>query len=163
MLRVFEDAMNFKPLLIITTLGLCTFVAGCSRGFDIKTPDGFAELDGSSDYRYRSTSADGVVIAVRREKNEPFGSLDFWSAVLENELERRGYRASETKSVKSKDGATGTQLRLTKHDGGRPNVLWVTVFVRGSHLVVIEAGGDAEHFARVKGQVDSAVQSVDLG
>lgn len=155
--------MNPKHLLLALSLSLSLFGAGCSRGFDIKTPDGFAELDSSDDYRYRATSADGVVLAVRREKNDPKGSLQFWASAIGNELSERGYGTPETERVKSKDGTAGQRLEYKTHKNGRPNVLWITVFVSDSRIVVVETGGDAEHFKKVEKELATAVASIEVG
>src|SRR5262245_33937026 len=135
-----------RAISLVLLVAACGATAGCARGFDINTPDGFAELDDSDDYRYRSTSADGVVLAVRKEKNEPKAGLDFWTAALKNDLSSRGYGLVKSEKVKSKNGIDGRQLRYSMTKNGRPNVLWVTVFVTDSKVFVVEAGGDEAHF-----------------
>ena len=147
---------------ITFALAVSTLGSGCARGFEIQTPDGFAELDGTDDYRYRSTSAEGVVLAIRREKNEPHGSLAFWSSALMNELAARGYNLEKNLDVKSKDGTAGKQLRYLSSRDGRPNVLWVTVFVTDSRVVVVESGGDVAHFEHVEPKVSAAIEALDL-
>ena len=144
--------------LLFGMLALC---GGCSRGFDIQTPDGFAELD-EGGYAYRATSAEGVVIAVRREANDPRGNLAFWSAAVDYELRRKGYAAVSSKDVKSPSGVSGKQLRYTTSRAGRPNVLWATVFVSGSSVTVVEAGGDAAHFADVEADVERSIAAIDV-
>ncbi len=148
----------------LRTLFLCSAivaVSGCNRGFDIQTPDGFAELE-EGDYAYRATSAEGVVIAVRREDNEPKGNLAFWSAAVDYELRRKGYTAKASKEVKSANGVPGKQIRYTTTREGRPSVLWTTVYVSGSHVVVVEAGGDAAHFDGVETEVEKAIGEVEV-
>jgi hypothetical protein len=135
--------------------------AGCSRGFEIQTPEGFAELDEGS-YSYRATSAEGVVIAVRREDNDPQGNLAFWSAAVDYELRRKGYAAVSSKSVKSASGVPGKQIRYSATRDGRPNVLWATVYVTGGHVTVVEAGGDEAHFETVEADVEKAIGALDV-
>jgi hypothetical protein len=150
--------LGHKIGLIFGVLALC---GGCSRGFDIQTPDGFAELD-EGDYSYRATSAEGVVIAVRREDNDPEGNLAFWSAAVDYELRRKGYSAVSSKDVKSGGGVSGKQIRYTLTREGRPNVLWATVYVTGGHVTVVEAGGDAAHFEHVEADVERAIGAIDV-
>jgi hypothetical protein len=153
-----------RSLLSILMLSiLTTFASGCARGFEIATPDGFAELDDNDHYRYRATSAEGVVLAVRREKNEPEAGLDFWTKALDNELTGRGYNLVATDSVKSKNGTQGTRLRYTVTRNGRPNVLWVAVFVSGSRVVIVETGGDEAHWKSVEPKVTSAIEAIEVG
>ena|SRR5688572_8661894 len=154
--------MNFK-LSIVMLAALGTLATGCARGFDINTPDGFAELDDNDHYRYRATSAEGVVLAVRREQNDPEAGLDFWTKALENELAARGYDLVATDAVKSKNGTDGKRLRYRVTKNGRPNVLWVTVFVSGKRLVVVEAGGDEAHFKGVEPKVAAAIEAIEIG
>jgi hypothetical protein len=56
-------------------------------------------------------SAEGVVIAVRRERNQPKANLAFWSAAVDYELRRKGYSAIASKDVKSAQGVPGKQIR----------------------------------------------------
>lgn len=152
-----------RQLSFLILCSLTTLSTGCARGFDLNTPDGFAELDQSEHYRYRATNAEGVVIAVRREKNEPQAGLDFWSKALDNELLQRGYTRLSSQSVKSKNGTAGKQLRYRMTRNGRPNVLWLTVFVAGDRLVVIEAGGDETHFEGAEAGLRTALESFEVG
>ncbi len=155
--------MTTKTLLFCLALASSTLASGCARGYDIKTPDGFAELDGTDDYGFRATSAEGVVLAVRKEKNDPEGSLDFWASAVKNDLDSRGYALASKKSVKSKNGTPGTQLRYSITRNGRPNVLWVTVFVAGKRVVLVEAGGDEAHFELNEKRVQAAIEAVEVG
>ena len=65
----------------------------------IETPSGFAQIDdGRKDerytgYTYRATNAEGVVLGVRHERNDPSGDLQFWSGAVDAHLRRAGYRA----------------------------------------------------------------------
>ncbi len=71
------------------SLLLSTAATGCTHQSEIQTPDGFAVLEDER-YDYRASSAEGVVLAVRDNKNDPQGDLDFWSGALHAHLERRG-------------------------------------------------------------------------
>ena len=140
---------------------LAIALGGCTRGFDIHTPDGFAELD-DGDYAYRATSAEGVVIAVRREANDPEANLAFWSSAVDYELRRKGYSALSAREVTSENGVPGKQIRYTTTRAGRPSVLWTTVYVSGSKVIVVEAGGDAAHFERVEADVERALKALEI-
>jgi len=158
-----STTMTQRTLILTLSLVATLFGSGCSRGFDIKTPDGFAELDDAEGYRYRATSADGVVLAVRREKNEPKGSLDFWAAAVGNELTSRGYGKPAVESLKSQNGTAGKKLAFRTVKNGRPSVLWVAVFVSDDRVVVVETGGDADHFSQVESKVSAALSALVVG
>jgi hypothetical protein len=154
--------MSWKKLSLVLCLVACASSSACARGFEIDTPAGFAELDSNDDYRYRATSAEGVVLGVRREPNEPKAGLDFWSSALENELATRGYQKVSARSIESKNGTPGKQLVYRVEKGGRPNVLWVAVFVTDARVVVVETGGDEAHFSHVEPKVTAALESFEV-
>lgn len=151
---------------LITTLCLlaATATTACAgQNIDLSTPDGFAELDGDRTYSYRATNADGVVLAVRAEKNDPQGDLDFWSGAVDAHLRRAGYAVHSLHEVKSADGVDGKQLRYTMLRGQREHNFWVTVFVTGRRVVTVEAGGDHEFFDGRSASVAAAIESVKVG
>jgi hypothetical protein len=124
-----------------------TFAAGCGPGARLDTPPGFATLDKQKEYVYRSTSAEGVVIAIRGEKNDPKGNLDFWADAIDRQLRNNRYKLDGKPSdVRSRSGQSGRQTRYTREDGGRSYRFWATVFVTDDKVWVVEAGGDQERF-----------------
>lgn len=135
---------------------------GCG-GAQLNTPAGFAEISDSDAYDYRATSAEGVVMAVRREDNNPKGNLEFWASAVHYELERKGYSHTDATNVRSMGGVSGRQMRFRITRDGRPHVLWVTVFVTDKRVFVVEAGGDVAHFERVEKAVEEAIRAIDLG
>lgn len=145
-------------LLLLSVVDL----AGCGRGFTIVTPAGFAELEDQELYGYRATTAEGVVVAVRKEDNNPYGDLSFWSGAVDAQLRRMGYVATEAVEVKTKDGLEGRQIRYDRQHQGRRNIFWVTVFVTDDAVVTVEAGGDAEYFEKLEKAVSEAISSLEI-
>ena len=143
-------------LLLATTL---TAGTGC-RGFDIQTPDGFAELDDQERYDYRATNAEGVVLGVRKKDNDPTGDLSFWAGALDAHLRRQGYEAVDTKPIESADGIDGRQLRFERQHNGRAHAFWVTVFVTEDAVVTVEAGGDEAFFKEKEKAIVAAIRSI---
>ncbi len=125
------------------------------------TPPGFAELDEGDDYRYRASNAEGVVLAVRREKNAPKSDLAFWSGAVDAGLRRAGYTALEAHDVEA-SGHKGKQIRYRILRDGREHAYWVNVFVTKKMVVTLEAGGDAELFAREEDAIKRAIASLDV-
>ena len=66
------------------SLALVASLAGCGPSFQASTPPGFVELEDQTQYDYRATNADGLVIAVRELDHEPKGQIDFWTKAIEN-------------------------------------------------------------------------------
>jgi hypothetical protein len=148
-----------KPLLLALLLAL---PVGCAS-FHMTTQPGFAELEGNDDHAYRATSADGVVIAVRSERNRPEGNLDFWSGAIDERLRGNGYVLDgDPRPVQSADGVGGVQRRYARDANGRTLRFWTTVFVKGSRVFVVEAGGDREVFDRAAPAVERAIASITL-
>jgi hypothetical protein len=154
--------MNLRSLILFSLLS--TQVGACAT-FHMNTPDGFAELDDTDDYGYRAVNAEGIVVAVRSERNRPEGNLDFWARSLDERLRSQGYSPDgEARPVQNASGLRGLQFRYVRDVGGRPLRYWVTVFVRDggflrrARVYVIEAGGDREVFDRAVPSVERAIQ-----
>ena len=134
---------------------------GCGPSFEAKTPAGFVELDDdASTYDYRSTSADGVVMAVRELDHDPKGEPEFWVKAIKNRMrERGGYALIDEKPVQSADGVKGTQLRFGHdEDSGKPHYYYVTLFVTDDALFLLEAGGTKDLMTANSKKIDQAVR-----
>ena len=148
-----------KRLLLCMTIAAS--LMGCARGFEIATPDGFAELDDER-YDYRATNAEGVVLGVRKKANEPQGDLTFWSGAVDAHLRRQGYAAVKHVDLESASGIRGKQLRYERHLGGRAHAYWITVFVTDASVITVEAGGDEAFFEGKKTAVEKAIRSLAI-
>lgn len=155
------DSCRLAVLLAAVTLVLGS--VSCTRGFTINTPGGFAELEDQDDFAYRATSAEGVVIAVRREDNRPYGDLGFWSGAVDSHLRRQGYVARHVADVKSADGVAGRQVRYGRSQGGRDHAFWATVFVTDDLVIIVEAGGDQSYFEQREQELGAAIASLRIG
>jgi hypothetical protein len=148
-----------------TMLMFCALVAlqsGCATT-SITTPSGFASHAEGRSYDFRASDGEGVVIAVRSEKNRPRGDLQYWTSTLDVQLRNAGYEAREAVELESADGHPGRQLRYVLHEDGRELMFWVSVFVTERRVVVVEAGGDALFFETKAEQVEAAIGSLQLG
>lgn len=161
--------MLWAPVLVLAS-------AACAPRATVQTPPGFAVLDDQKEYVYRASSADGVVIAVRAEKNEPKGNLDFWSDALDRQLRREGYAPESAgheggastprppTDVRTATGLPGRQTRYTRTENGRKYRFWLTVFVTESRVWVVEAGGDEDRFkGRIQEGIQKAIESLGVG
>lgn len=136
-------------------------LGGCSTA-RIATPSGFAAQKDDA-YDWRASDGEGVVLAVRSEKNDPQGDLAFWSSAVDVRLRKAGYTAQDRRDVKSIDGRAGKQLRYEVASEGRTLAFWVTVFVTDHRVVIVEAGGDTELFAPKTKVVEAAIASLRVG
>jgi hypothetical protein len=147
--------------LLASSALLC---AGCSPPL-LTTPGRFIELgrDERGDFDYRTVSADGVAIGARvfdfdRDRG---GGLGFWIDAVKVRLTRMGgYALLEERDVKSDRGLTGKQLRFGRDEERLPYRYWITLFVDGDTLVVVEAGGPEAKLEALSGSVEKAIASV---
>lgn len=148
-------------LVLVCALLLSSSVFGCSS-VALQTPPRFLEIEDDASYDYRATTADGVVLAVREHAVDADrgSSVAFWVEAIEGRLRNnRGYALLEKKEVATKAGLKGTQLRFGHDEGQKPYRYWVTVFVDGDSVYVIEAGGAEDVFATSTAAIESAIAS----
>jgi hypothetical protein len=135
----------------------------CGPSFVVATPPGFVELEDDneqSQYAYRATNADGLVIAVREIEHEPEGELSFWTRAIENQMRSRGgYALIEQKDVKTLAGLVGKQLIFGHDEENKPNLYYVTVFSNPEYIYLLEAGGKKELVEAHKAQLKWAVEN----
>lgn len=119
-------------------------LAGCHASFTTSAPKGFIELDEPmSDFDFRATTADGLVIAVREIDHDPEADLNFWARAVENAMRQRGgYAMLGTSDRKIADGLAARQLRFGHDEASKPHLYLVTLVVTSSVIYVLEAGGD---------------------
>ena len=139
-----------------------TSAAGCHPSVRLQAPDDFAELGAGKDARYdfRAASAQGVVLAVRSEANDPRANVDFWADAIDVRMRRDGYAAEAKKDVVSASGLPGKQLRYSREEERRVYRYWLTVFATGDHVYIVEAGGDKDSFDPAEKTVERAVLSL---
>ena len=161
--RAIEDgSQGDEPALVELALAVERLLGGADElAVAQVVGNGFAELDDQERYDYRAADADGVVLAVRKKDNDPFGDLTFWSGALDAHLRRQGSQAVDTKPIESADGVAGRQLRFQRDLHGRTHAFWVTVFVTDAAVITVEAGGDEAFFADKEKSIVAAIRSVE--
>ncbi len=129
----------------------------CGPSAKLTAPAGFAHVDG--EYDDRISSARGVVIGARVEKNEPKANLEFWVEAIDLRLQQRGYVAKGAPAdVKSKSGIPGKALRYDY--GGKK--YWVDVYATDQRIILVEATGRAQDLEAGKDQIEAAMQGVHV-
>jgi hypothetical protein len=152
--RFFHGAARTAALAGAALIAL-SVAAGCGHSFEATTPPGFVELEEQTEYAYRATNADGLVLAVRELDHSPKGELSFWTRAIENQLRQQGgYALLGTRDVRAKTGERGKQLRFGHDEGRSPHLYYVTIFATDSKLLVLEAGGTKQLMERYAAQID---------
>jgi hypothetical protein len=132
---------------VFAIVSMLTIGAGCGRPFDVKTANGFVELENQSpEYDYRATTPDGVVLSVRAVDNigsaGQRGDIGFWERAITLEMrDVQGYALLNTGDVTSGDGSKGRQLKFGHDEDGKPYAYWVTLYLAQSRIYIVEAGG----------------------
>ncbi len=153
--------MNLRHFLALPVLTIALFAGACGGSASVTTPPGFAQLEAyKGDYSYRATTAQGVVVGTRVERNEPHGNLDFWAEAIDMRLQRDGYHLDGSKSVTATSGLQGKQLRYSRADSGRTVRYLMTVYTTEKKLYLVEAAGDAKTFDPLLASVEQASLSL---
>ena len=129
----------------IVVLALLGAAVGCSHTMDV--PKHFVSVDRSDlgPFVERAISADGVVIALRRQDNPSNGTLEFWSEALRNEMvNTQGYQFVKSEDVKSSTSQDGKLMEFAVEQRGTPLTYMMAVYVMRGDVVIVESGGKAD-------------------
>ncbi len=153
-----------RKLLGAAVLALAAVsLGGCGRPFKVETAPGFIELAGQSEYAYRATTPEGVVVAVRVVEDEERADVDFWAKAVTLQMrDVSGYALLGTKDVESRDGTKGKELRFGHDEDKKPYEYVVQLYAAQSRLFVVEAGGTKEQMDRAKASIEWTMKSVKV-
>jgi hypothetical protein len=142
-------------------MGCAAALLGCGRPFVPATPPGFVDLgDRYGNSEYRATSAEGLVLGVRAQDNDPKGDLSFWSRVIEKRMrETGGYALLGKSDVRSRNGLPGVQMRFGHDEGKQAHLYYLTVFVDTDHVFLLEAGGTKAEVERHQKQIEWSIRN----
>ncbi len=150
-----------RSILVAAVLSLAALSQACTTHTTrLDTPGGFARLEDQKSWAYRATSPQGVVIAAKNEPNAMGGDLAFWSESIDLTLAKAGYEKKLEKAVRTARGLEGKQTRYVATRNGREHHYWIAVFTPKDRVVVVEAGGDAEPFAKAEATVDRTMSTL---
>lgn len=102
-------------------------------------------------------TADGVRLRSRETRNYPAADLAFWKDALARHLAARGYAPKADRCFKTKAGLDGCSAEFVVPHGAEDWVLSVTLFVVGERVVIVEAAGPFERWAKVEAGVAQAL------
>jgi hypothetical protein len=148
------------------SLAMCCVTVAACLGCQplVRTPARFLQLDERhADYQYRAVTADGVVLAARvlEVAHQSGGGLDFWVLAIKMRLRASGaYALRSEHSIKTANGLDGRQLRFARDEKQRPYQYWITIFVDGDALALVEAGGPEAQFSAYEREVEGAIRSL---
>ena len=148
---------------ILVALAAAGFTAACGRPFDVKTAQGFVELENQETYAYRATSPEGVVTGGGVVYDEQRGDLAFWTHAITLQLrDGQGYALEGVTDVTSHDGTKGKLLRFGRDQDGKPFSYWVALYAAQGRLFLVEAGGAKEPFDHARRDVEASMSNVTV-
>ncbi len=133
--------------LIAAALFSTMTLTGCISAVKLDLPSSFVEVDEDeySMYDMRGVSADGVVVAARRQENPKQGTLEFWSEAIKNELQSsKGYTLTSSDKVTSAKNLPGKLMSFVHEQSGVKFMYLLAVFVKDNDILIAEAGGKVD-------------------
>ena len=124
---------------------------------DVSLPEGFSAFRKES--RFQALSPDDVIYRVRSAPNRPEADLKFWREALTLRMREAGYRVLAEEDLEG--SMPGFLLETAGANGEKDQVYLVGLFVKGRHLILAEATGEATKFAKRREAVATAIR--DLG
>ncbi|MCG5052971.1 MAG: hypothetical protein KA712_08420 [Myxococcales bacterium] len=150
----------------VGALVLALLAVGCAPKLRIKTAPTFADVTklAGGDYLYRATSADGVVVAVRREPREPGDASEaFWTEALQTHFRQHGgYALIEKKQVRLGGSGLGPLLRFGRDQAGAPYLYELGLVLTKDWIYLCEVGGRQATVEQHRKAIDSMLASVSL-
>lgn len=102
-------------------------------------PEGFSAW--RSTKRYRATSPDDVLFAVRTERHDPEGTLAFWKEAVRERMIAAGYKLVAEQDVEA-SGHDGGIIELAAPMGTEDWTYLVAFFPAGKRVVIAELAGE---------------------
>lgn len=134
-------------------------LAGCQVS-KIRTPSGFVEVD-SYRHEFRAVSPEGVTLAYRTQENPKDGTLAFWTKAIKRTLvEQKGHQFQAEEELTSTSGMSGILLKCSKLRSGTQFDYWVAVYLAGSKLHVVDAGGKTADFQAYQADILKSMRSL---
>lgn len=146
-----------------TALLPCVLALSACGGaaYQMDTPAGFKPSAETSDFRY--ITADGVMLEGREVENYPAADLKFWTDAMQRHLEARGYSRKSSECFRTQAGLDGCTVDFMLPWGAEDWVMSETVFVVGDRIILLEAAGPFDRFARVEQSLRNALRSFRPG
>jgi hypothetical protein len=134
---------SFASILFAILLASCAFKATPPDGFSPYLDNGFND--------FRAVSADGVVYKVSAYDNDPEASPEFWRESLKSRMQYTGYLLT--------DSTDGYLYTAPQKWGDQSYYLYL--LPTESHIIVVEAAGEASKFAAHKEAIVNAAKKVE--
>ena len=140
-------------------LTLALVFVGCKTPYTMDTPKSFRKYEDTKDFKM--ITADGVMLKARQVDNYPEGDLDFWTDALERHLAERGYLMKSKDCFKTQTAKKACTLDFVLPYGTEDWAFSETVFIIGKKIVLVEAAGPFNRFAKVENELAAALMTFE--
>jgi hypothetical protein len=130
----------------------------------VQKPEGFAKvpLGQIIATRYKAVSPEGMVYQVRKLKNYPVQTLEFWAKALQNHLEKEGYRIiSEGQSFQTGDNS-GMIFEWAMPYGNQSYIYLTAIVVSDKRIAVAEAAAEHTIYYRYREALLDSLASITI-
>lgn len=150
-----------KPLSLGILFLCALLLSGCPSTGKFKQgqtwiPQGFAAYQSAK--KQAAISPEGIVYAIRHEKNEPMADLSFWKKAMKKRLLETGYifvAESDLQGQKQQ----GYLLELAAPVGKEDFAWIIALYVQGKQLHIIQASGEEKKLKQHRKAILDAAQA----
>jgi len=133
----------------------------CGPTYTMTPPNTFKRFEKARDFKLMT--ADGVALKAREVENYPRADLPFWVDALRRHLEARGYVTKGSTCFKTLKRVDGCTLDFLLPHGAEDWVMSETLFIIGKRIVIVEAAGPFDRFARIEADLKQSLTTFDPG
>lgn len=150
----------YASLLLVAAAAAALAACGGPR-HEMTPPEAFKRYE---DVRaLKLITADGVMLKAREVENYPKADLPFWTDAMKRHLEERGYVAKSERCFDTAGGRRGCTIDFLLPRGAEDWVLSETLFVVDDRVVLVEAAGPYDRFAKVEADLAKALETFRPG
>lgn len=125
-------------------------------------PQGFAAFEKDRNAKeYKAVSPEGITWRIHAEPHKPTADLSFWRPAMRKRMSEAGYRVVDSTAFKA-TGGNGWALELAAPLGQSDFTYLVAVIPASKDLIVIEASGTSEDYAKRKGDILEALARIEI-
>jgi hypothetical protein len=152
-------AKRITAILVVAVAGLA---AACGPPpYKMDLPSSFKQFEDTSDYQL--ITADGVMVKAREVENYPEAGLDFWTDALKQHLEEQGYLLKSEECFETAKGLDGCTMDFMLPHGAEDWVMSETLFVIEDEILIVEAAGPYERYAKIEEELKKSIKTFDPG
>lgn len=125
--------------------------SGNGNFYRLECPEGFALV--RNGLEYQAVTPEGVRFQIRRERNLPKKSVDFWSPAMVRQLRLGGYKGKGDGEFSDTAMGRGFAMEWGVPYGQQDYVYLTAIVPRGRYIYIVEACGDVRVFSKYRSRI----------